>query len=47
MCRAFFWFSEHETEISERSHRKLLATLRAGDSERAELLMKEHIYDGR
>jgi DNA-binding GntR family transcriptional regulator len=45
--RSFFWFTEQETEISERSHRKLLATLRAGDSERAELLMKEHIYEGR
>jgi len=45
--RSFFWFSEQEMEISERSHRKLLATLRAGDSERAELLMKEHIYEGR
>jgi len=45
--RAFFWFSEQELEISERSHRKVLATLRAGDSERAELVMKEHIYEGR
>ena len=45
--RAFFWFTEQEMEISERTHRKLLTTLRAGDSERAELLMKEHIYEGR
>jgi DNA-binding GntR family transcriptional regulator len=45
--RSFFWFSDQEMEISERSHRKLLATLRAGDAERAELLMKEHIYEGR
>ncbi len=47
MYRSFFWFSDQEMEISERSHRKLLATLRAGDAERAELLMKEHIYEGR
>jgi DNA-binding GntR family transcriptional regulator len=45
--RSFYWFSDQEKENSERSHRKLLAALRAGDAERAELLMKEHTYEAR
>ncbi|HEY7967495.1 MAG TPA: GntR family transcriptional regulator [Solirubrobacteraceae bacterium] len=45
--RSFSWFSQKEMEISEQAHRRLLATLRAGDADRAELLMKQHIYVGR
>lgn len=45
--RAFFGFSERETEQSEGLHRRILAALAAGDAERSELLMKEHIFEGR
>ena len=45
--RSFYLFSEEETELSEIMHRRIAAALAAGDAERAELLMKEHIFEGR
>lgn len=44
---AFFWYSKGEARRSEDFHRRILAALSARDPERAELLMKEHIFEGR
>ena len=44
---SFYSYSKRESRQSEDFHRRILAALRAGDRERAELLMKEHIYEGR
>lgn len=44
---SFYWYSKREGQRSEDFHRRILAALRAGEPERAELLMKEHIYEGR
>jgi DNA-binding GntR family transcriptional regulator len=45
--RSFYLFSPAETELSEGMHRRVTSALTAGDAERAELLMKEHIFEGR
>jgi DNA-binding GntR family transcriptional regulator len=44
---AFYWYSRRESQRSEDFHRRILAALRSHDAERAELLMKEHVYEGR
>jgi DNA-binding GntR family transcriptional regulator len=44
---AFYWYSRRESQRSEDFHRRILAALRSADAERAELLMKEHVYEGR
>lgn len=44
---SFSWYSKGEARRSEDFHRRIVAALRAGDPERAELLMKEHIFEGR
>lgn len=45
--RSFFMFSAAEADSSERHHRAITSALEARDPERAELLMKEHIFEGR
>jgi DNA-binding GntR family transcriptional regulator len=45
--QAFNWFTAEETEESDRSHRRVLAALRAHDPDRAELSMREHVLEGR
>lgn len=45
--RSFFMFSASEADSSERHHRAITSALEARDPERAELLMKEHIFEGR
>lgn len=45
--KAFFWYTPHERAISNHYHRQILYALEAGDGERAEIIMREHVYEGR
>lgn len=45
--KSFFWYTPHERVISNHYHRQILGALEAGDGERAEIVMREHIYEGR
>nr|WP_049761296.1 GntR family transcriptional regulator [Rubrobacter xylanophilus] len=45
--KAFFWYGPHERMISNHYHRQILKALRSGEAERAEILMREHVYEGR
>jgi DNA-binding GntR family transcriptional regulator len=47
MFKAFFWYTPHERDISNHYHRQILAALENGDPDRAEILMREHVYEGR
>ena len=47
MFKAFFWYTPHERVISNHYHRQILHALEAGDAERAEIVMREHVYEGR
>ncbi len=45
--KTFFWHTPHERTISNHHHRQILKALEAGDADRAEIVMREHIYEGR
>ena len=45
--KAFFWYGPHERLVSNHYHRQLLSALENGDAERAEIVMREHVYEGR
>ena len=45
--KAFFWYTPHERIISNHYHRQILGALESGDGERAEIIMREHVYEGR
>jgi DNA-binding GntR family transcriptional regulator len=47
MFKAFFWYTPHERTISNRYHRQILESLENGDADRAEIIMREHVYEGR
>ena len=47
MFKAFYWYGPHERTISNHYHRQILEALAAGDGERAEIIMREHVYEGR
>jgi DNA-binding GntR family transcriptional regulator len=47
MFKAFFWYGEQERMVSNHYHRQILGALEAGDGERAEIIMREHVYEGR
>lgn len=47
MFKAFFWYGLHERTISNHYHRQILNALEAGDADRAEIVMREHVYEGR
>ena len=47
MFKAFYWYGPHERTISNHYHRQILEALGAGDGERAEIIMREHVYEGR
>jgi DNA-binding GntR family transcriptional regulator len=47
MFKAFYWYGPHERTISNHYHRQILGALEAGDGERAEIIMREHVYEGR
>ncbi len=45
--KAFYWYTPHEHIISNHYHRQISGALEAGDAERAEIVMREHVYEGR
>jgi DNA-binding GntR family transcriptional regulator len=45
--RSYVWYSPEQKLISEHYHRQLTVALAAGDAERAELVMKEHVLEAR
>lgn len=45
--KAFFWYTPDERYISKHHHRQILWALEQGDGARAEMLMREHVYEGR
>ncbi len=47
MFKTFFWYTPHERVISNHYHRKILHALEEGDEDRAEIVMREHVYGGR
>ena len=47
MFKAFFWYTPHERVISNHYHRQILESLEKGDADRAEIIMREHVYEGR
>ena len=47
MFKAFFWYTPRERAISNHYHRQILHALQHGDAERAEIVMREHVYEGR
>ena len=47
MFKTFFWYGERERAVSNHYHRQFLRALEAGAGERAETIMREHVYEGR
>ena len=47
MFKAFFWYTPHERTISNHYHRQILESLENGDADRVEIIMREHVYEGR
>lgn len=45
--KSYHWYSPDQKRMSEHAHRQLVQVLAAGDEDRAELIMRGHIYDGR
>jgi DNA-binding GntR family transcriptional regulator len=45
--RSYIWYSPEQRRISAHYHRQVVGALRARDSDRAQLIMKEHIYEAR
>jgi DNA-binding GntR family transcriptional regulator len=44
MFKAFFWYTSRERVISNHYHRRILEALENGDADRAEIIMREHVY---
>jgi DNA-binding GntR family transcriptional regulator len=45
--KSFYWYSSEQKRISDHYHQQLTIALEARDAERAELLMKEHVFEAR
>jgi len=45
--KSFYWYSPEQKLISDHYHRELAYALEARDAERAELIMKEHVFEAR
>lgn len=45
--KAFFWYTPRERAISNHYHRRMIEALEQGDADRAEIIMREHVYEGR
>ena len=45
--KSFYWYSPEQTLISEHYHQQLTRAFEARDAERAELIMKEHVFEAR
>jgi DNA-binding GntR family transcriptional regulator len=44
--RTYNWYSAEQRLRAQRQHEELVRALAAGDGERAELTMRDHILDG-
>jgi DNA-binding GntR family transcriptional regulator len=45
--KSWSWYSPDQKRRSEQSHQQLVQVLAARDADRAELIMRGHVYDGR
>lgn len=45
--KSYIWYSPDQTRISAHHHRQITTALAARDAERAELIMREHVYEAR
>lgn len=45
--KSFFWYSADQKRVSEHYHNQITRALTKRDAERAELLMKEHVFEAR
>ena len=45
--KAFFWYGPEDRAISNHYHRQIVRALAVRDAERAEIIMREHVYEGR
>jgi DNA-binding GntR family transcriptional regulator len=45
--KAYIWYSPKQKLLSEHYHNELTAAMASKDAERAELIMKEHVYEAR
>jgi DNA-binding GntR family transcriptional regulator len=45
--KSYIWYSPDQKRISSHYHRQIVNALEAGDGERAELIMKEHVFEAR
>jgi DNA-binding GntR family transcriptional regulator len=45
--KSYVWYSPDQKQISVHYHRQITTALAAGDAERAELVMKEHVFEAR
>jgi DNA-binding GntR family transcriptional regulator len=45
--RSYIWYSREQQQISSHYHAQITRALESRDSERAELVMKEHIFEAR
>jgi DNA-binding GntR family transcriptional regulator len=45
--KSYIWYSPDQNRISSHYHRQIVKALATGDAERAELVMKEHVYEAR
>lgn len=47
LFKAVAWYTPYERSIANYHHQQILWALEEGDEERAEILMREHVYEGR
>jgi DNA-binding GntR family transcriptional regulator len=45
--KSYIWYSPDQKRISSHYHRQIVKALATGDAERAELVMKEHVFEAR
>ncbi len=45
--KSYIWYSPDQKRTSEHAHRQLTHALAARDADRAELIMREHVYEAR
>jgi DNA-binding GntR family transcriptional regulator len=45
--KSYIWYSPDQKRISSHYHRQIVNALATGDGERAELVMKEHVFEAR
>jgi DNA-binding GntR family transcriptional regulator len=45
--KSYIWYSPDQKRISVHYHRQIVNALEAGDAERAEFIMKEHVFEAR